>query len=529
MAISFPNTSISALSANVGALVSDQRVLLIGQKLNAGTAPLNTLIPITTPGTENVLFGAKSHLAYMARNFSKVYSFPRLYAIALDEPTSGTACSITVELSAAILSAFRLKFWLTDVDVVYEMSYPGGTSVTPAQFATDMAATINNNAGTPHMPFSAAASGNVCTITYAHTGVVGNQMGIQFDISQANGATVLPGGATLAVAKTAGTGQPQDLSTIADIIGTGLRFQTIVTNFDYSFTPIVDLLEERFDETEKSISGQLIVTRSGTYSTLASQRPADDYNKKTLTIFASPDIDLDLNKGTIYGKMNDAVSAFIAAARTKRYTDGEDISTLVTSPGPLDSIGGLPIRTLPYANTPMQYLQPARPEWEFTGAMNKDLVAAGYGVFGNNPANTGVVLGEVRTTYGTNGVGAEDVTFAYLNYVDTITASIEALRNYISVRFPQTRLQVNTPGYSGITKATFEQEMGLFYQFLADNLLVIDRTVDGGAAQDRFVSRLASTLTINPATGTIIGAITLPIVTELRALILSVTPSFTTA
>lgn len=529
MPINFPRTSITALSANVGALVSDQRVLLIGQKLNTGTAPVNTLIPITAAGTENVLFGAKSHLAYMARNFNKVYSFPRLYAIALDEPTVGTACSITVELSAAILGAFRVKFWLTDVDVVYELEYPGTVSVTPAQFATDMAATINNAQATAHMPFNASASGNICTITYAHTGVVGNQMGIQFDITQANGATVLPGGATLAVAKTAGTGQPQDLATIADIIGTGLRFQTVVTNFDYTFTPIVDLLEDRFNDAEQSVDGQLIVTRSATYSTLASQRPADDFNKKTLTIFGSPDIDQPLNKGAIYGKMNDAISALIAAARTKRYTDGEDISALVTSASPLDSIGGLPIRTLPYANTPMQYLSPAKPEWEFTSAMNKDLVAGGYGIFGNNPANTGVVLGEVRTTYGTNGVGVEDITFAYLNYVDTISASIEALRTYIRQRFPQSRLQVNRPGYSGVTRATFEQEMGIFYQFLADNLLVIDRTADGGAAQNRFVQRLASTLTINPATGTITGGISLPIVTELRALIFTVTPSFTTA
>ena len=88
-----PQVTLSIIRAQQLAGVTEQRVLIVGQMLAAGTATGGALIQdFPNDGSEDTLFGRSSHLAGLVRAFKKENKVSNLDVIPLDDAvgTQGT-------------------------------------------------------------------------------------------------------------------------------------------------------------------------------------------------------------------------------------------------------------------------------------------------------------------------------------------------------------------------------------------------------------------------------------------------------
>jgi phage tail sheath gpL-like len=76
----------------------------------------------------------------------------------------------------------------------------------------------------------------------------------------------------------------------------------------------------------------------------------------------------------------------------------------------------------------------------FTDVEVEQLKTAGASVLGNNRARTGVISGEIVTTYKTDNAGNPDASYKFLNTVDTVSLIREYFWNNFKQRFAQSRL-----------------------------------------------------------------------------------------
>ncbi len=206
----------------------------------------------------------------------------------------------------------------------------------------------------------------------------------------------------------------------------------------------------------------------------------------------------------------------MTSIRALRLTEDANISRFVISrDGSLDRFGGMEIASLPYFNTPVPELPLQDIEDGFSKDEIDDLKAAGVAVIGNNRANTGVILGEAVTTYKTDAASNEDITFKFLNYVDTSSAIREYYFNNYKARFSQHRLTEGSliRGRAMANAASIEAFSTQLYQELANRVLV----QDGEPYLQFYKENLVVELDLS--TGTASVQMRTPIVTQLRAIL----------
>ena len=98
-AIRNPRISLNLVQRDQIVSIEDQRVLIVGQKLAAGSAAAGLVVDIPRTNAEiNALFGARSHLALMCRAFRKVNPWTKLDVIALADAV-GTSASSKIVLA----------------------------------------------------------------------------------------------------------------------------------------------------------------------------------------------------------------------------------------------------------------------------------------------------------------------------------------------------------------------------------------------------------------------------------------------
>jgi hypothetical protein len=206
-----------------------------------------------------------------------------------------------------------------------------------------------------------------------------------------------------------------------------------------------------------------------------------------------------LYKGSNIIELNTVQSAMSAGLRAIRLTDGANISNVViATSGPLDSFGGKEIASLPYANTPYYDLAPIQTGKGWDANEMESLKNAGGSVLGNNiPRNT-IISGEVVTTRKTDVAGNPELTFKFLNSVDTSSVIREFFFNNYKAAYAQSRLtngdlvpdrNIANPGsIRGFTVAKYESLQGLLVEggpealnFFKENLQVTVDTSTGKA------------------------------------------------
>ena len=181
-------------------------------------------------------------------------------------------------------------------------------------------------------------------------------------------------------------------------------------------------------------------------------------------------------------------------------TDGFSIADLVISAnGPLDAFGGPALASKPYFNTPFADLSTILPGRGFDAAEIESLKDSGISVLGNNLSSSGIISGEMVTTYKTDAAANPDPTFTFLNYVDTASQAREYFSNNYRKRFAQSRLtegdiikgrdMANAVVMRSFSKRLYQDLSGVDFtlleagedalKFFNDNMIIAIDKVDG--------------------------------------------------
>jgi len=508
--INQPNVSVAILPANVAVPNASQQVLFIGQK-NGGSAIAGALIQnILNDHAEESLFGANSQLAAMIRDARKVNQVTQFDAIGIDDNGSGVDATGNVTVTGTATENGELL-----VTIGSEANHTYSIAVLDTQTATAIGAAIAAaiNADTK-APVTAVNTAGDVELTAVNAGTLGN--GITLKI-----AGTVAGVSVALVAMSGGLTDPV-LTSVFDAIGSK-RYQTIV--WPYANTAVVrTLLDARFNVNNKLQDGVAVTAQTDTLGNLLSTLNA--LNSQSIVYLCDKTTSTDTQKGAAQVELPYSKAAQFAAVRSLRLTDGADISDIVISAnGSLDAFGGSALASKPYFNSNMAFLPLFDVGFGFNELEAEQLLTAGGSVIGNNSANNGVVLGEIVTTYKTDTAGNPDISFKFLNYVDTASQAREYFFNNLKKRFAQSRLtegdvqrgrdMANDVVISGFLNGLYSTLSG------ADFVL----TQAGENALQFFKAN--KTVTLDMATGTATVSMKTPIVTQLRNIFATMQLAFT--
>lgn len=505
MSTGYPKTSINIVSATTDVSNSEQKILFIGQKVSSGTATSSTLITdIQNDKSWDTLFGSNSMLAGMIRVARSINTVNRIDAIALDDDGSATAATATIDLAGTATASGTIVF-----DIVsskdYRFSLPVATNDTGTALASALVNLINANA---NIPVTASSSTTTVTLTADNKGTEANSFALSYSGSVDGIVTTLTGF----------TGGATDPSTtgITDLIGNN-RYQAIVSPYAYGTSYLTDFLDPRFNVTNNILDGVAFVTQTDTVANIKTF--ANTQNSNSLVILSHISANNDDLKGSIYVEAPYNISAYFAAIRAFRLTDGTDISDLVTTTSALDTLGGVATASLPYFNTPFSQLLPCDQSLSLTDTEIEELTDSGASVFQNNVTNSDVIFGQMVTTYKTDATGNDDISFKYLNYVDTSSNAREYQFNNVKKDFSQSRLTNSSSGlvpYRSIANADLIESafMG-YYSTLSSDSYVLTRA--GQEPTKFYRDNLSITIDLSTGTATVLQKV--PLVTQLRNIV----------
>lgn len=199
MAISFNNIPKTIRTPGVYAEIDNSRaltglfaiphkVLILGQKIAAGTVPFDTLVQISRDGLADGFFGPGSVLARMCNVFKDNNPNTEVWAMCLGSGLAGTAAEATLDISTAMNSAEY-----SGVATLYMMinGKDGGnfnlnitSGMSGGGIASLMASTINADSTLPIVAaLSAVASASMGHITFSavQSGTLGNYIDVRFN------------------------------------------------------------------------------------------------------------------------------------------------------------------------------------------------------------------------------------------------------------------------------------------------------------------------------------------------------------
>lgn len=393
IAVEFDNTR-----ATQGPALLSYRVLIIGQRLAAGTWAANSITRATS--VEQVIVGAGrgSMLHRMALAYFENNKFTETYFGALDDNGAGVAASGTLTVTGPATAAGTLHLYLGGNYV--PVAVANGDTATVV--AAAIAAAINAAA---YLPVTAAAAIGVVTVTFRHKGTIGNDFDMRLNYQL--GESTPAGVAVVVVAMANGATNPS-LTALIAAMGDNW-YQVVVHPFTdaTSLTAIENEMASRFGPT-RMIDGIALTSAAGTTSTLGTL--GNGRNSPHSTIVAQP------------GKSPVTPPMEFAAA----------VGASLAFYGNID-----PAR--PFKTLPLAWVKPPKESDYFTFSERNLLLYDGIST--TNVIGGGVVqLGQLITTYKTAASGAADESYLLVNTMLTAMYYRYSLRTVIAKTFPRHKL-----------------------------------------------------------------------------------------
>lgn len=233
-----------------------RKILVIGQRLVAGTVAAGVLKRITNDAQPDDFFGRGSMLAEMLHSLRKANRFTETWAVALDDNGAGVAASGTITVTGPAIEAGTISLYVAGKLVE--------VAVAAADVANDIAAAIGAavNADTS-LPVTAAVNLAVVTLTARHKGLVGNDIDVRVNYQQHERT---PKGVALAlVAMANGTTAPDLAPAIAAMASEWWNWLVLPYNDAASLTAIEAELLDRWGPT-RMIDGRAFIGFRGTHS-----------------------------------------------------------------------------------------------------------------------------------------------------------------------------------------------------------------------------------------------------------------------
>ena len=516
-----PSVSISLISAAQPITNSAQRVLLVGQKTSAGSATDGQWVrDIGNANEEIALFGRDSMLAEMVRTFKRYAPQVALDAIALADHASGVARVSTIGITGTATAQGTILFRVSSDRRLFSLNVPSGEAA-----ATTLAnAAVLLNAD-PELPFNVTVVATDLTFTAINDGTVANGLGLEVEGVVAGltiGAVTISGGSAIA-----GSQDPV-LSTALDVIGT-TRYQGIVWPYADATEEVTELLDARWNVTDQVLDGVAFTAKADTYANLTGATYLTHADKNSLALVAIAD-ELQSEtgyKGPAVHEPPYVKATALAAVRALRLTPDAPISRFLTTTKPADQYGGPHLASLPYFNTLLPELSVPRNGRGFTREEIEGVKTAGGAILGQNVAGSALIAGEIVTTYLTNPSGAADVTWHYLNLVDTMSVAREYFQQNLRSIFAQSRLTEGVPiaGHDMANADTIRGAMKKLYGDLSGAGFVL---LQAGEDAIRFFEDNLD-VTLDPAQGKATVACKALVVVQLRTFVITIQVAFSTA
>ena len=506
-----PRTTVNIVGANVAVQNTDQKVLFVGQQTLSGIAS-GSLVENVLKNQEDTLFGADSMLAQMIRAARELNEVTRFDAIPLDDDGGTVNAEIVVTFTGTATESGEI-----DISVGSEVNNTYTVVVADTDAADDVGASLETiiNADTS-APFTASNTSGVVTITVTNGGTWGNAIGVAFSGTVAGITTALMGAAS-------GAGDPV-LTGVFDIVVSN-GYQGVAWPYFNDTAEVRTFLDDRFNVVNKVLDGRAVTASVDTLANNLARLNALNSNS-LIDIVDEPTDDADF-KGPAMLELLPVKASLVAAVRALRLTDGASIGQFVlASNGPDDAFGGPALASKPYFNTPFPQLPLTQTGRGWDDVEIEQLFDAGGSIIGNNVAGNSAIAGELVTTYKTDVAGSPDISFKFLNYVDTISACREYYYNNLRSRFAQSRLTEGDilPGRDMANELTIRAFCEKLYQDLSSADFVLLEA--GETALQFFKANLR--VTIDKANGIVTIAMIVPIVTQLREINATLQIAFST-
>ena len=372
-----PKVTVNKLPASLPAGLESQRILVVNQKLAAGTAIADALLEDVQKEDINTLFGTNS---FMKNSLEAIYDVfersgstivPQVDVIPLDDAGAGVAATSTVVMSeiggstnqATVAGTLTIivgsKFdYSFDFDITVGMPIVSGVS-TVAEAIRDA---INANTS---IPVTASAATDTLTLTCDHKGTVGNGITVKLDGLSLSGSDYVLGNVKMVLTGFASGATDPTVTSTLDVVG-DRRYQTITHPLEYGIAfSVTNFLDDRFNVDNKIQDGVAIVKDT---DTLSNQKTALDLLNSQSLIYICDEIVTDaIYDGSSIIDIDFVLSSRVSALRALRLTEDANISRIVTSSVESnDRTGGIHIASLPYFNTPLLNVSPIDADKGFT-------------------------------------------------------------------------------------------------------------------------------------------------------------------
>lgn len=510
-----PIINLNILSARTPVTPDDHEILVIGGLVSGSASDGELIETILTQENVNDAFGRTSQIAKGLRSLLEILDLstkrPKLSAIGKADNGSGVDATGTVVFAGTATEAGTLTIFIDSIkNGKYEVAVADGDTATVIGDALVALITANLDS-----PVTAANVTGTVTLTAVNAGTQGNTIGIKQSGAVAS-VTVTT------AAKLAGGATDPVLTTLFDVIE-NKRYHTIVYPAEWGISTLTDETEARFNVSNKILDGMGVVCVTDTFAN--NNTALDALNERTLVYMPNRLVNNDDHRGGAIFESPFALVAQFAGYRGLRLTVDANISSFSQNG---ISLGGSFMGAVPYHNTPFANLTTIETGLGFIDVEIQELVDSGGTVLVNNSNNTSVVLRSTVTTYKFNGVGASDVTFKFVNFVDSLSIVREFMfSNAKFIDFVQHSL---TDSEQIISKVTHNQEtiIGVFlkyYEILAkDPRFTLLRA--GESEKAAFKQIIVDTIIIDLSLGKVTLETLGNILSQVRILNIDITPTF---
>jgi len=488
MAVQYPLTTVNKLAAETTVGVAGQKICYYGQMLS-GTATSGNLYEITSFTKAVELFGVGSHLAGILAKVFDIATlagfqvgkpFPTIYAIGIEDPTSGTKATSTITSSAEMTSSDTLVISIGDkVKNTYKVSFVREEEdITKEEQMAEIMAVLNADTSCPVVASITGSEGaEILTLTHKHKGKVGNNTYIEIAQPSVGGSTftltAFSGGAGEVV------GSPTPLANI--------RMHNIV----YPASWDRDLITA-FAKASWNVDGKIKDTMLffGTISAVSSITTAVADNHQTICPFYTKLIDNSNFKGSVHSTSVDAIPAIFATIFSLCVTSGSSLINFVPSGS---TVGSPEYNAIPVHNTiiPNSILPAVSPLLDITDEEEALLRRYCYNTFRNNRADNTLLVRQVVTTYKTTALGYADLAFKYIENVKTTSVSAEYIFENMQKEFAKTTVTTGIPQL-GSAQVTKDGISAALFGFVNDLVVKPYALIRQGALDDIFDSITAS-------------------------------------
>ena len=425
--------------ANTGA--NNLKTLLIGQKTATGLAQSGKPFLLTSGSKGEEQAGLGSQLSIMNSAYRANDGFGEVWAIALDDPTSGVAATGKFTVATAAESAGTVYIYIDDERV--PVGVEAGDDV--SAIAQAIASGINAK---PSLPVTASASAGTVTVTAKNKGLWTNDISLGYNLQGYAAGEQLPYGVGITVsAMTGGTGSP-DLTAAIKAMGD--------EEYDFIAMPYADadslnkFKEVMNDETgrwswSRQIYGHVYSVKRGTVSEL--QAFGRERNDQHATVFGVEKTMVSSN-----AKILGAVVAQIASA------------TSIDPARPLQTLELIGVSSAPAGE---RFMMTER-QTLLTNGIATLYYGGGY-----------VRIERAITTYQKNAFDVADTSYLDSETLHTLAYVLRDLKSVITSKYPRHKLASDGtrfgPGQAIVTPSTIKAELVSQYRKL-ENMGIVEQT-----------------------------------------------------